>query len=224
MAWIASSTAQLIMFFKDDDGAISRHTIHLPMDVLDLAVEVAKQYGQLVQCVSNCALWKMHIVFSSWSDGPIRGALGSSVKIQSVLLFLTSAGRYVFPIPGMAAAKLLTPPDPYAGIQFDAADPDILALATAMTDGIGGTRPVAPWNGGGMDGSGGGTWGGGGGGGSWGGGGGGGSWGDDGWSNGGGGGGGTWGDGPGGEFTWTGVYLVRLIVAYRGYDGTRYKR
>lgn len=223
MAWIASSTAQLIMFFKDDDGAVSRHSIHLPMDVLDLAVEVAKQYGQLVQAVSNCSLWKMHIVFGAWSDGPVRGAVGSSVKLQSVFLFLTSAGRYVFIVPGLRASKLLQAPDPYAGVQFNASDPDIGALVTAMTDGIGSARPVAPWNDGWTDNSSGGSWGGGSSGGSWGGGDSGGSWGT-GWSGGGTSGGGWGTSGSGGEFTWTGVYLALFLVAYRGYDRVRFKR
>ena len=223
MAWIESATVKLIMFFRDDDGAVSMHTIYLPMDSMGSAVAVAKQYGSLVQAVSNCALWKMHIVFGAWSDGTVRGAAGSSVKIQSVFLFLCSAGRYVFAIPGLIASKLLPPPDPYAGIQFDSLDTDIAALVEAMTTGIGSVRPVAPWNDGWSSGDSGGTWGGGDSGGTWGGGDSGGDWGT-GWGTGGTSGGGWGVGGPGGEFTWTGVYLALFLVAYRGYDRVRFKR
>ena len=224
MAWIESATAKLIMFFRDDDGAISRHTVHIPMGAMDSAVAVAKQYGELVKAVSDCALWKMHIEFGAWNDGPVRGAAGSSVRVQSVFVFGTSAGRYVFIIPGLIASKLLPSPDPYAGIQFNTSDPDITALVEAMTVGIDSTRPVAPWNNGWSGGTSGGSWGGGTSGGSWGGGTSGGSWGD-GWDTGGGTSGGGWGTGgPGDEFTWTGVHLALLLVAYRGYDGTRFKR
>jgi hypothetical protein len=239
MAWIAAATAQLIMFFRDDDGAISKHIVNVPMASSSSAVAVAKQYGELVKAVSSCALWKMQIVFNFWSDGPIQGAAGSSVWEQSVFVFATTDSRYVFSVPGVVASKLKTAPDPYAGVQLDSSDVDIAALCYAITNGIGVAMPVAPWNPDltgewGEIGGGGGSFGGGGGGGSFGGGGGGGSFG------GGGGGGGSWGWGyvgggggsigpwdvsdPGGEFTWIGDRIVSLRVAYKGYDLTRRKR
>jgi hypothetical protein len=242
MAWIASATANLIMFFRDDDGAISRHTIHIPIGDMNNAVAVAKQYGELIKAVSDCVLWKMHIEFGAWSDGPQRGAAGSSIKQQSVFVFATTDSRFVLAVPGVIASKLMAAPDPYAGVQLDSSDVDIAALVYATTNGIGVALPVAPWNpdltgewgsGGGGGGSfggggGGGSFGGGGGGGSFGGGGGGGSWGW-GWSEGGGGGGGgsigPWDvSDPGGEFTWIGDRIVSLRVAYKGYDLTRPKR
>jgi uncharacterized membrane protein YgcG len=226
MAWNVASTAKIVFFFRDDDEAVSRHTIHVPISTLDNAVEVAKQYAALVKAVSDCALWKIHINFGAWSDGPQRGTPGSSILVQSVLVFGSgTSSRYVFSVPGLITSKLLQAPNPYAGVQLDSSDTDIVALAAAMISGINGTYPVAPWNPGWVDVSGGGGgWGGGGGGGGFGGGGGGGSWGD-GWDEGsGGGGGGGWGiGGPGGEFTWTGEFLMILLVAYRGYVRTRFE-
>lgn len=217
------------MWFRDDDGAVSRHTVNLPTDDIDLAVGFAKLYGTLVRAVSTCALTKIHIVLQVVNDATPHGAVGSSIYQRSVFLFQTVSTppfRYIFAVPGVIAAKLLLEPHPYAGVQFDVSDPDIAALVSAMVDGVGGdpTQPVAPWNPAGTWGSGGGgggTWGGGGGGGTWGGGGGGGY--DDwGWGSGGGS-GGPWGSdpgGPGSDFTWDGDPLSNLLIAYRGYDGT----
>jgi hypothetical protein len=224
MSWFDTTTAQIIMHFRDDDSAVSRIVIHVPMDTVSSAVVVAKQFAYLLKSVSSCALWKIQIVFGAWSDGPQRGNPDSSKCVQSVFVFGATSSRYVFTVPGVIASKLLSTPDPYAGVQLDSSDVDIVALCYAMTNGIGGTRPVAPWNpgfdaGGGTSG---GSWGGGTSGGGWGGGTSGGGWGG-GWSGGGTSGGGWGTGGPGSEFTWIGEFLTTLIVAYRGYVRTRFE-
>ncbi|MEI7645653.1 MAG: hypothetical protein WCJ55_15370 [Chloroflexales bacterium] len=220
MAWIANPTVQIIMFFRDDDGAMSQHMVNLPTDDIGFAVGFAKLYGTLVRAVSSCALTKMHINLKVTDDATPHGAVGSSIYQRSVFIFQTVSTppfRYIFAVPGVIATKLLQPPDPYAGVQFDASDLDIAALVSAMVDGIGGdpTQPVAPWNPAGTWGSGGGS------GGTWGGGGSG-CYDDWGWGSGGGS-GGPWGSdpgGPGSDFTWDGDFLGSLLIAYRGYDGT----
>lgn len=143
MEWLATPTVQLIMYFRDDDGAISRHTIHIPIIYIASAVGVAKHYGSLVSAVSSCALWKMHISTSYSLDGPAQPAPGSSVYHSSVFIFQTLANtRYVLGIPGLNDTLLYQPPHHYAGIQIDPLRPAIAALVAASINGV-----IAPWNG-----------------------------------------------------------------------------
>jgi hypothetical protein len=224
MGWQPDPSVRITLHFRDDDGAVSLHIINVPAAALPVAGLFAAAYAALYTPISNCALWKVAVSLRYLDDTDPVGAPGSSIYQGSAFLFQTAnvpPDRYVVSIPGLVESKLLQPPDPYAGVQLDASDPDIAALVEAMIHGIDGTRPCAPWDVSWGDiGGGGGSWGGGGGGGIYGGGGGGGEWG----YGFGGGGGGSWGGAAGGDFTWTGVYLSKLLVAYRGHNRTGFKR
>ena len=214
MAWQSDPTVRITLHFRDDDGASSQHIIHVPASALAVAGDFAAAYAALFAPVSNCALWKVGISLRYMDNADPVATAGSSQTRRSIFVFGTlDGGRYTLSLPGVVAAKLLQPPDPYAWVGFDLADPDIAALVAAMTTGIDGTAPCAPWTPDPLGwNSSGGSWGGGGSGGSWGGGGSGGSW-------GGGGSGGSWIDpvaAP--DFTWTGCGLTTLLTAYWGYE------
>lgn len=146
MAWKPDSTASVTLFFRDDDGASTRHVINVASSALSVAGAFAAAYAELFIPLSNCALWKVSITLRYLDDTDPVGAVGSSVNQRSVFQFMAEDGtRFDLSIPGLIAVKLLQPPNPYAGIGFDVTDVDIAAMVAATITGIGGTEPCAPW-------------------------------------------------------------------------------
>ena len=204
MGWVADPTVRITLHFRDDDGASSTHIINVAADALPVAGAFAAAYAALFAPLTSCALYKVGISLRYLVDPAPVAVPGADTNThrRSVFVFQSIGSPYVLSLPGVIGAKLVQPPDPYAYVGLNTADPAIAALVSAMVTGIGGVEPCAPWaptliGGGG----GGGSWGGGGGGGSW------------------GGGGGTGASGPEPEdYTWSGSDLTALLAAYWGYE------
>jgi hypothetical protein len=198
VGWNADPTVRITLHFRDDDGASSTHIINVAAAALPVAGAFATAYAALFTPLSSCALWKISISLRYLNDTDPVAAAGTDRNRRSVFLFgLADGGRYALSLPGVASAKLLQPPDPYAWVGLNTADPDIAALVAAMTTGIGGTAPCAPWD------SLGGSWGG---------------WNGSGGSYGGGSAGGSFPTIAVGDFTWVGVTITELLTAYWGYE------
>lgn len=146
MGWQPDRTAAITLHFCDDDGATSRHVINVAASALPVAGDFAIAYAELFRPLSDCALWKINFTLRYLDDTDPVAAVGSNVNQRSVFQFsAVDETRFDLSFPGMVAAKLLQPPDTYAGIGFDLTDVDIAALVAATVTGIGGTEPCAPW-------------------------------------------------------------------------------
>jgi hypothetical protein len=146
VAWNTNPTVSIILFFKDDDNAESKHTISVPLSALSGASAWARAYADLLISVSNCALWKIRITSTFKDDGAQISMSGSNAKRQSVFIFETEEGQnYVVSVPGLIYSRLVQV-GPYTQIQLDPTDTAISSFVSMMVNGNGTSRPVAPWN------------------------------------------------------------------------------
>ncbi len=147
MAWKPDPIVNVILCFRDDDGAESEHRLKLPLSALPAAEAFVLDYASLIAAVSDCALYRMRTTLVCKDDGSQVAAVGSNAKRQSVLLFETeSPGQiYVIAVPGLIVSRLMQI-GPYAQVQLDPSDSAISALVTLLVNGSAGARPVAPWN------------------------------------------------------------------------------
>ena len=197
MAWQPDPTLSITFLFRDDDGANARHIINLPASALPVAGSFAVAYAALIDSLSTCVLWKISIALRYLNDQDPVAAAGTDINRKSVFIFgLVDGGRYAVTLPCVMGSKLLQPPDPYAYVGLNTADPAIAALVAALVTGIDGIHPCAPWDANAL--------------------------GD--WTHGGGG-GGSWGGGgnatDGGDFAWSGDDITTLLTAYWGYEIVR---
>ena len=213
MAWV-QKTHRLLFRFRDNDGAESTCEAHLRVSVpLDTALSFAAALAPLVSALSDAKMITYNVI-AEWVETAPAVAGAASVTESGIFLFRTAnvpQERYVLTLPAIRPDLVALGGD-FAGIQLDATNADVAAFINAMTEGLDGVRPRAPWSFFADIGGGGGSWGGGGGGGSWGGGGGGGPW-------GGGGGGGSYADPVDWllNYNFTQSALINsFIVAYRG--------
>jgi hypothetical protein len=147
VAWNTKPAVMSVtLCFRDDDGAESEHRLGLPLSALSAVEAWVMDYAQLVAAVSTCALYKIRVTSVFKDDGTQIAQSGSNAKRQSVFLFQTDEGQtYVISVPGLIYSRLMQV-GPYAQVQLNPTDPAIAALVSALTNGIGTVRPVAPWN------------------------------------------------------------------------------
>lgn len=142
MAWEWNSSVTVTYYFRDDDGAGSRHYMYIPGANMDSAATMAIQFAELLQAVSNCALWKISISHSAQDDGSQVAQPGSKVYRRSIFTCETAQGaQYVLQIPGVVESMLLQPPDPYAGIGLDLNNVAVAAFVDELLNGV----ACAPW-------------------------------------------------------------------------------
>jgi hypothetical protein len=146
LAWNPDATVNVILFFRDDDGAGSEHRLRVPLSALPAAEAFVLDYASLLAAVSDCALYKIHTTLVCKDDGSQVANPGSNAKRQSVLIFETEAGQtYVIAVPGLVVSQLMQV-GPYAQIQIDPTNSAVSALVMLLVNGSAGVRPVAPWN------------------------------------------------------------------------------
>lgn len=146
MGWQPDETVRITLYFRDYKGVTTLHIINVAASLLPIAGAFAASYAELFVPISSCALWKVTVALRFLDDTDPAPATNSDVNRCSVFQFATAdGGRFDLTLPGLVAAKLLQPPDPYAGVGLDITDVDIAALVAATVTGIGGTEPCAPW-------------------------------------------------------------------------------
>jgi hypothetical protein len=206
--------------FRDNDGAESTAQVYLAASVpIDTALAFAAALRPLMADLSDAPVITFDLVVRLTENNAfIPGT--SDVRRAGTFLFRTTnvpLDRYVLNVPSLRLDLVQTSGD-YAGVALQLDAPEIIAFVNAMTNGINGVRPVAPWKFYADMGGGGGGWGElGGDGGGWGElGGGGGPWGEL------GGGGGGWGDDWLDDYyQGDSAFLSDIITAYRGMSNER---
>jgi hypothetical protein len=120
--------------------------MNVAASALPVAGAFATAYAELFRPLSDCALWKITFSLRYLDDTDPVGAVGSSVNQRSIFQFLAVDGtRFDLSLPGLVAANLLQPPDPYAGTGIDLTTVAVASLVAATVTGIGGIEPCAPW-------------------------------------------------------------------------------
>lgn len=150
MPLVPAPTLRLVFFWRDGSEATVWRFTSLPGASLADAMSFAITVAGLLTNVSNCALYKIHILYSvEETNKPTArsGTIIGNLNIAGIFVFNTeNENLYTFNVPAIKEAMITTPPDPLAGITINQSNLDIAALISAMISGIGGVRPVAPWD------------------------------------------------------------------------------
>lgn len=150
MGLVADPVLRLSLFFKDARGAVRWRYVSLPAVSLAGAVNFAKTVALLFSDVTNCAIYKIHIMYSfdeEFKPTARQNTVIGKLTDAGVLIFRTEDGNlYSFSIPGIKQSLLVVAPDPLAGIAINQDDINVSAIVSAMIDGISGLRAVAPWS------------------------------------------------------------------------------
>lgn len=131
----ASPVIELRLYFVDDDGASSRHSLCLLLAHLGQASAFVTVYASLVALVSNAALVRINIITTYQDQSSQRGAPGCDLHRTGVFCFDTDStpvGIYVVSIPAITDAIVMQS-GPFAGIGIDLTNPLVINLAAAST-------------------------------------------------------------------------------------------
>jgi hypothetical protein len=143
---LAQRTTTIRLRFRDNDGAESTCECNLAAGVSPTsAISFASAWAVLVQALSDAVLVSSDVILRWHDPSPSPAAVGSNCFAMGTFILDTASSDFgAVRVPAIALSFLETT-GPFAFIAIDQTLSTVIALTTALVDGLSGVEPCDPF-------------------------------------------------------------------------------